>query len=417
MVGLARILYQKGFHITGSDMKASPNSDSLEQSGIKVFIGHSKKNIPNSNNLMIVRSSAINENNSEYKEAVDRKLHCVLRGEMLAAIAQLYERVVAVAGSHGKTSVTAMLSHILINSGKNPGYMIGGRVNGLRFSADAGDSNIFITESDESDGTQIHLHPKILAVTNIEDDHSWTLGGKNVLWKNFLTIAENSEKIIYGQTENTENLFSSHKNRVPVNYTKKLRIKKHFPLWGDFQLENALIAANSALEFDLPLKKSFEILKSFSGVERRMQIKYSSDNLVLIEDYAHHPTELKAAMQTIRKNYTDFALKIIFQPHRFARLAKYIDDFASTLQNADSIIITPVFAAWTETGEIKGNSLAEKIGRKAMYLDDNWKTIAEKALQNSSDKEIIAVIGAGDIEKIIPPLLSKINSKKGDQSQ
>jgi UDP-N-acetylmuramate--alanine ligase len=414
MAGLAGILHQKGYVVSGSDLIANAATQYLVNAGVSFSEGHDVRNLPeDSSNMIVVRSSAVSNSNIEYREALNRGIKCVLRGEMLAALAQLYKQPVAIAGSHGKTTVTALLVHILHEAGLNPGYMIGGKVNDMVFSADAGDSEIFITESDESDGTQVHLQPDILLVTNVEDDHSWTLGGKDVLMRNFAKIAENSRYVIYGSSNTTTALFKNHSNALCIDYTRKNKLREQFPCWGDFQLANALIALNGALKLGIPEDNIINALRTFPGVARRMSVRYNTDTVVILEDYAHHPTEVQAVLNTIRQQYPDYSLKVLFQPHRYARLEKYLDEFAETLKIADKIIITPVFAAWVEKGSVDSDILAQKTGFKAVYRENDSDIISEVLLGLGEKKEVIAVLGAGDIEHIIPILIERVKNVKG----
>ena len=406
MVGLALIMHQKGCSVSGSDMTGSPNTDLLIRKGIPIAIGHSPSNIPGIRPLLVVKSSAIMDNNSELQAAIEAGHTCLRRGEMLAKIAETYQKTAAIAGSHGKTSVTALLVHILKSAGLNPGYMIGGKVSGWEFSASAGDGGIFITESDESDGTQVHLNSDILLITNIEDDHSWTVGGSDALFANFAKIAKNSSRIIYNFSESTEKLLDFHSDKKCIIFKQNLFADKDD--WGNFQKENANLAVECAVELGIDRETAICEVRKFPGVERRMTLRYMEKDFVLIEDYAHHPTEVKAAIATLRQRFPNYKLKIIFQPHRYARLEKYIDKFACELRKADEVIIVPVFSAWTETGPVNSANLAEKIGSQAQYTDISWKGLAEASIAAISKPEVLAIFGAGDVENVIPELKNLI---------
>lgn len=410
MVGLALIMHGKGHSVSGSDMTESANTELLLKKKIPVTIGHSPENIPKlpSEELLVVRSSAISDDNPEFTTAVNGKYNCIKRGEMLAEIAGMYTKTIAVSGSHGKTSVTALLVHILKSSGLNPGYMIGGKVCDWESPAAAGNGNIFITESDESDGTQVHLKSNILLITNIEDDHSWTVGGSDKLFANFAKIAENSEKLIFNSSESTEKLFAFHKNKKSLTFDNEFCADKND--WGDFQKENAKLAVEGAVTLGIDRITAICEVRKFPGVDRRMTLRYQQKDFILIEDYAHHPTEVKAAISTLKNRFPKYHLKIIFQPHRYARLEKYIDEFACELRKADAVKVVPVFSAWTESGSLNSADLVEKIGTKATYSDKTWHSIALDVITEIKYPEVLAVLGAGDVEKIIPELLSKLPS-------
>jgi UDP-N-acetylmuramate--alanine ligase len=409
MVGLVQIMYELGYNVTCSDMTESDNTRMLESLGIKVVISHSQSNIPDiDSTILIVRSSAVADDNPEYVVAVNKGFQCIRRGEMLANLADLYRKRVAVAGTHGKTSVTALLVHILKAAGMEPGYMIGGKVNTWKSSASAGDGSLFITESDESDGTQIHLKSSILGITNIEDDHSWSVGGSDVLMENFAKIANNAERVVYNVSDPTQNLLSGHPDKIPVIFEKSIYSDKTD--WGDFQKENANLAVCLAVELGVDEDLANCEVRKFPGVYRRMTTHYEEDDFILIEDYAHHPTEVKAAVSALRERFPDRRLRIVFQPHRYARLEKYIDEFACELRKADKVVIVPVFAAWTETGEVNSANLAEKIGEKALLLGDDWAKNAEKVVGDITKPEVLAVFGAGDVEKIIPEIMDNLKN-------
>lgn len=217
MSGLAVIMAQKGHAVTGSDLKPGKIYGMLANLGINVTEGHAEENIPATSQLLVVRSSAVNDDNCELRKAFEAGHECIYRGEMLARLASLYKTTVAVAGSHGKTSVSAMLAHVLKSCGMSPGYMIGGKVCGWERSSDVGDGGIFATESDESDGTQILLHSEILLLTNIEDDHSWNVGGLDALIANFATLASQSQRILYTRNVFLEGFLKSHPDATPVD--------------------------------------------------------------------------------------------------------------------------------------------------------------------------------------------------------
>lgn len=412
MVGLALIMHEKGYSISGSDMTSSKNVDLLLSKNIKVVIGHSEENISSQKDQLIVRSSAIKDNNIEFRQAQKLKLRSIRRGEMLAEIATEYKRSIAITGTHGKTSVTALLVHILKESNMNPGYMIGGRILGWENSAAAGDGSIFITESDESDGTQVHLKSDILLITNIEDDHSWSVGGDEKLFSNFATIARNAQEIIYNHSSMIEDIISFHSNRNKIIFSPE--IFKDKSDWGHFQKENANIAVECAVKLGIDRNAAMCALRKFPGVERRMATRFSNDQVQIIEDYAHHPTEVAAAINTFRERFPDYNLKIVFQPHRYARLEKYLQQFALELKKADEIYIIPVFAAWSETGSVNSADLAKLIGEKATNISGSYDELAMVVSKSNQKREIIAILGAGDIDQIITPLIKYLKKNLKD---
>ncbi|OGV40817.1 MAG: hypothetical protein A2X48_22785 [Lentisphaerae bacterium GWF2_49_21] len=404
MVGLALIMHEKGFKVSGSDLKQSSNTDILEEKGIPVFICHSPKNLPSEKDTFIVRSSAISENNPEFAASISAGLPHLRRGEFLAEIAKTYDFVIAVAGCHGKTSVTGLIAHILKKCGKNPGFMVGGKVTGWKYSGGAGGAStekIFVTESDESDGTQIHLKSNIAVVNNVEDDHSWNVGGEQVLYDNFAKFAENSQKLIYGPSPLADKIFSFHKNKTALDL-KKLSAKfADMKDWGGFQKINAAIAVEAVTAYGIDRVEAENNAKTFPGIERRMSVRYQNGEFCLIEDYAHHPTEVAASISALRERFPGYYLRVVFQPHRYARLEKYIDQLACELRKVDEVIVVPVFAAWSEKGKVSSEDLAGKIGKPAKSADSDWPALAKSLIETKRKKEILAIIGAGDIDELV----------------
>jgi UDP-N-acetylmuramate--alanine ligase len=412
MVGLALIMHEKGFTVTGSDLKESANTELLKEKGIQVFTGHSPANIPKNDKseFFIVRSSAVSDSNPEFAEAVSRGYRHLRRGEFLAELAKTYKCTIAVAGCHGKTSVTGILTHILKECGKNPGYMIGGKVSGWKYSGGAGDGNFFVTESDESDGTQIHLKSDLAVVNNVEDDHSWTVGGEEILYNNFAKFAANSNKLIYAPSPLADRIFAFHKNKTAIDLKSGSAKFADMKDWGGFQRINAAIAVEAASEIGIDRIEAEKHARTFPGIERRMSVRFEKDGFILIEDYAHHPTEVSASISALRERFPGYHLRVVFQPHRYARLEKYIDQLACELRKADEAIIVPVFAAWTEKGKVSSEDLVSRTGENAKFADSDWQSLAKNLSSSTRKKEVLAIIGAGDIDEIfkyLPGVLSK----------
>lgn len=413
MFPLALILIELGYKVSGSDMKRGANTDILLQRGAEINVGHNEENLPKEAKTLVVYSSAVPDDNPELSLAHAKGLTCLRRGEMLGCLSQLYKRTVAISGSHGKTTVTGMLAHIMESSGVQAGYMIGGKLAGKSIPARAGDCDIFITEVDESDGTHADMHCTLGLVTNVECDHSWSVGGEERLYKNFQTFAQQSDTLVYVQSEKSDQLFAGHANKE-ILVTSEIADKRSFAHlapkrlaeWGEYQRANAALAINAAVKLGVDPVEAEKSMSSFEGVSRRMTTHYQTENTALIEDYAHHPTEVRVALSALRERFEGFKVTVIFQPHRYARLEKYLQEFADELRKADSVIVVPVFAAWVEKGEVDSCSLAELIGEKAVSLKGEWTEIANKALKTLSREEnnVVAVFGAGTINEIISPL-------------
>ena len=393
MAPLAELSLAKSFRISGSDESDSAKIFHLRTLGAKISIGHRAENLPGDASLLVY-SSAVPESNCERKRAAELNIPQMRRGEYLAELSKTYRRCVSVTGTHGKSSITAALVMILRKCGYDPGFIIGAEVDGLPSCA-SGDGDIFVTEADESDGTHTLLKNFLAVIPNIEDDHEWSLGGTEKLNENFRTVARNSRNILYYDSEKCDLLLGNH----PAATVLK-DIPEIFAALHGFQAANARIAAEAAVLLGCDRIKAYQAAADYPRVSRRMTIHKASEDLVVIEDYAHHPTEVRAALEFLRKNYPDAHLRVLFQPHRFARLEKYFDEFSRVLQLADSVFIAPVFAAWSETGNVNAEKLADSAGGKAV----NGSFFEQAGIIKAnlpSGKNVIAILGAGDVNKVI----------------
>jgi len=416
MAPLALILHKQGCRVTGSDLEASEKTVELEKNGIGFSIGHSTLNMPpDGQDAVVVYSSAVKDSNPELTAARKRGWECLRRGEMLARLTSSYRRTISISGSHGKTTVTTMLVHILLAHHLDIGYMIGGKALGMP-AWSAGDGDVFVTEVDESDGSHTLIDSHIGIITNVEDDHCWSVGGVSQLMNNFKTFAARAPKIIYVADATTSTLFHDHPDRIELQRNDILTPgyfeefdPQLYRTWGDYQLINAALAVEAAAELGIEYGSALRSLRSYAGVARRMTEHLMSADYCLIEDYAHHPTEVKASLSTLKKRFPERQLCVVFQPHRYARLERYLEEFADILRTyADVVLITPVFAAWSEKKAITSEMLAEEVGGKARYLDFPWARMAQAVLRVAKKPAVIAVIGAGDITNLVPELKKRI---------
>ena len=400
---LARILLEKGFRVSGSDLLDNAAAESLRRHGARIApAGHRIENLPPENDgLLIVRTSAAGPDNPEIAEAIRRGLSVLRRGEALAITADSCTRPVAVSGSHGKTSVSAMLAWLLRELGANPGYMIGGSVTGWESAGAAGGGDLFVTEADESDGTHALLHPHLGIVTNVEDDHAWSLGGFETLEHNFRTFAEQSETLLYCASEETDRLFKDHPHAVRLELAD---LPADFlPGFGHFQRLDGMIAVKAAELLGFDAVEAEKKLRGFPGVERRLSVRFNGA-VTVIEDYAHHPTELRESIRSLRELYPGRRLVVIFQPHRYARLERYFDEFAIELRKADRVFVTPVFAAWTGGGKRSAEDLAAEAGGVA--LKGSWDEMGARVGHELKKGDVAAIVGAGDLPKILSSLIA-----------
>lgn len=417
MAPIAGILHELGITVSGSDLSCNSLTRQLTAAGVQIKAGHSPDNLPNKADA-VVYSSAVKPENPELIKAKQLCIPLIRRGDMLGRLAAKYQRPVAISGSHGKTTVTAMLTHILLKNNIDCGYMIGGKTADSSPSSTAGNGDIFVTEVDESDGTHTCISPYLGLVPNVEDDHSWSVGGSNKLYQNFSTFGRQSRHLITIDGGTTRELFKNHPNCTYVDYAKSIAkgnitglAGKLYQEWGDYQLFNAALAVKAAEKLGLEAKAAGSALNSFPGVARRMTVHFSSDQVSLVEDYAHHPTEVRVAIAALRKRYPEHHLRIVFQPHRYARLEKYFDAFAEELAAVDSLYIAPVFAAWTEHAPRGSKELAAAIPGAAC-IGPPWKSGVAELLSPVDKPLLLAVFGAGDIDELIPEIKNRLTSDR-----
>ncbi len=442
MCGIAEILLSMGYTITGSDVKKTVVTDKLEKLGAKISIGHDSSNISESVGL-VVYSSAIKVSNPEINEAINKKIPVIKRGKMLSEIMR-YSYGIAVAGTHGKTTTTSMITSIFIESKLNPSYIIGseilskGEFHGR--SSNLGSSKYLIAEADESDASFLHLDPVISVITNIDKDHMETYDNdfdklkqayiqfaNNIPFYGFLVVCGDdpniqsilpkitSKVVTYGYEKHNDYKISNLKIEGLLTYfsvclpdESHLDIELSVP--GEHNALNALAAIAVANEEKYRVNIScgdiLSALKKFIGVRRRFNVfnVKKDKNLTIINDYGHHPKEIEVTINATRAAFKNKNILMVFQPHRFSRTKDLFDDFVSTLEKVDKLIIQRIYSA----GEapIPGyhsNDLYNKLKTnskiKPILSGDNQdslnliKTVAQ-------ENDVILIQGAGNIGKL-----------------
>ncbi|MCM8535185.1 MAG: D-alanine--D-alanine ligase [Lentisphaeraceae bacterium] len=400
MAPLASLLLQKGVNVTGSDLEGSQNTQLLQKAGAEISIGHSGY-IPGKPDLLVY-SAAVKAKNEDRVRAEELSIPQMKRGDFLGEVASHYENVIAVAGSHGKTTVTTMLAHVFRLCGVLPDFVIGGKpMGGLPF-ASAGSGKYFITEADESDLSLTALNPTVSVVINVEDDHSWNVGGRETLFKGFQKFSNAAESLVYGSGEFSDKLFADHKNFHRLIYGED---EAQVPQAGVHNRFNAAVALKVSELCGLPKERVVEALKNFQGVSRRCTIHAEGGNHIIIEDYAHHPTELREFVKTLNEEYADFQKVIIFQPHRYERVEAYSDEFTNILKTCDHVFITPPFTAWNHEKCHATKDIAERCNGKYFNTND-WEAIAADVVNDCPpfEKMIYAIVGAATVNQVIPYL-------------
>ena len=444
MSGLSLIMKGKGFKVQGSDLSFNKNIERLRKEKIKIFIGQKKQNLKNA--TIIVVSSAIKKNNPEMIEAKNKNLPIISRGKMLAHIVSLMKNIV-VAGSHGKTTTTSLVTSIFQKTKLDPTVINGGVINSLKNTAKLGKSDWSILEADESDGSFIHIPPTYSIITNIDREHMDFYKSleylkkyftqfiervpsfgksficiddkinkdlvKNLKSQNFYTYGINSESnfLIKNIIQNKE--FTEFDLHVNVPNKKRLYIKKiKTPLIGIHNVRNSVAAAAVALTIGISVSHIKKGLSSFRGVQRRFNKIFTYNNIDFYDDYAHHPTEIKVVLEGVSKVYKGYDKVCVFQPHRVSRLKDLKKEFSFAFKSADTVILCPIFTAGEKIklGFSYLNFAKEiiKNSKVKLYLVNDNIELAKFIKNNMYGKKIVIGMGAGSISnwmKKIPELI------------
>ena len=435
MSGLAQIMKNMGFKIQGSDQAKNKNTLSCSKEGIKVFIGHSKKNVKSA--TIIVRSSAIKNSNSEIKYAREKKIPIHSRAEVLADVVSLKKNII-ITGSHGKTTTTSLVSKILSDQKLDPTIINGGVINSFNSNAKLGKGEWAILEADESDGSFLKLPINYSIVTNIDYEHVDFYKNFKNLETSFIKFIEKTpptgKSIICIDNKNIKKIFSKIKNkniltygendeanykvsniRYRIDYTIfdlsytdiRKKIKKisniQLKLLGKHNVLNAAAAITVCLNLGVNQAIIKRSLKKFSGVQRRMTKIFTKNRNDFYDDYAHHPTEIKSILDSVKNVYKRRKIISIFEPHRYSRVMSLKQEFAKSFLNSDFVVLCPIYAAGEKKNigfsQIKFGKLISKFSKTQVIIIKNYEQIEKYLKRNLMDNEIIIGMGAGAISK------------------
>jgi len=442
MSAIGKVLHQMGFRISGSDIKESSNTIRLTDMGIQVYIGHNKDYIRDAD--LVVYSTAIPKDNAELLAAEASNVPIQKRAEMLSWIMSRFNNRVAVAGTHGKTTTTSMISKILFEGGLDPTYLIGGETDYVDGNARLGKGSYAVAEADESDGSFIELSPNISIITNIEPDHMDFFGTPDNLYKVFIEfiskLEENgllilgidnpacrgllnkikAKRITYGLSQDADlraiNLiFDGMHSKFDVYNKGKLLGEARLSIPGEQNVENALAAFAVGLEAGLSFGSMTSILHSFSGAKRRFQIIGEADGVTVIDDYAHHPTEIKSTLKAIRLGWErEKRVICVFQPHRYTRTLHLATQFGEAFNEADIVILTDIYSAGEDPiPNVDGKLLMKEVqNRQEVIYVQRKEKIAELLLSMVKPNDIVITMGAGDIHTVGKEFLSRLKIKK-----
>ena len=441
MSGIAEVLCNLGFEVSGSDIKRSKNTDRLEElHGVSIFEGHAEENVGDAQ--VVVYSSAVKDDNPEVQIAKRKGIPVIPRAEMLAELMVLKPYAVAISGTHGKTTTTSMVATILGHAGVDPTTVVGGVVETFGSNARLGSSDWFVTEADESDRSFLMLYPTIAVVTNIDKEHMESYKGMDDVVQCFTDFVNKvpffGAAIICLDDPNVQ-LIIPHIKRRRVTYgmTAQADISAHniqfnesfgstFTVWrgdevlgeidlpvpGEHNVYNALAATAVGLELDVSFEKIAEAFAAFKNANRRFQFKGEVRGITVVDDYGHHPTEILATLAAAKNGSGGRRTVVVFQPHRYSRTQELFDEFALAFNNADVLFVLDIYAASEQPIEgISADVLTENIkkyGHKNVTYIGAIENAADVVVPALQQGDLLITLGAGTVTRLSEEILAKL---------
>lgn len=432
MCGLAQLLRNMGATVSGSDIAENAQTKSLATLGVKIFLGHSKSNVGDVD--VVVYTSAVNFENEEMMAARERKIPIISRAEALAEIMRI-KRGIAIAGSHGKTTTTSLVSSIFLEAKLDPTIVVGGRLDQIQSTAMLGQGEWLVAEADESDGSFTKLSPEIIVITNIDNDHLDYFGSFGNLQKAFLHFANlvpfygraivcgddplvkdlfldfRKPVTFYGVKECNDYVLSGNRGTYEVSRGGRLigSFTSQFP--GKHNALNSLAAILVALEAGIPFEMAKRGIEKFTGVDRRFQYKGKKNEISVFDDYGHHPTEIKATLEAMREKFPQKRIVVWFQPHRYSRTQLCWSQFLNCFESSDVLFITDIYAASEKPiPGITAEQLVKEVKHKnCKYISNGEPDLVLKDIKNSlKPNDIFLTLGAGDGWKLGMKLLETL---------
>ena len=438
MSGIAELLLNLGYRVSGSDLRRSDTTERLERLGAVVCAGHAASNVPADGHVVVV-SSAVRPDNPEVVEAHRRKIPVIPRAEMLAELMRM-KYGIAIAGTHGKTTTTSMVATVLASAGWDPTAVVGGKLNSLGSNAKLGQGEFLVAEADESDGSFLKLSPTVAVVTNIDPEHLDFYTGIGQIKETFLHFI--NKVPFYGFSvlcidhPNVQELipsvektfvtygFSRHadyrvESVVPEAMTNRFTVIAREERLGEIFLRapgrhnvsNALAAAAVALELGIPFDRVREGLSEYAGVARRFQVKGEAGGVTVVDDYGHHPAEIRATLAAAREVWPSRRIVVGFQPHRYTRTRALFREFLSAFHDADVLLVFDVYSAGEEpvegaTGEDLCAAIRDHGHKEARYAGKS-DGAQERVRPLLRPGDIFLTMGAGDVWKVGEGLLAR----------
>lgn len=439
MSGIAEVLLNLGYKVSGSDLRESDTTERLRVLGGEICIGHAAENLTNVD--VVVTSTAVLGDNPEVIEAKCRMVPVIPRAEMLAELMRM-KYGIAIAGTHGKTTTTSMVATVLTHAGIDPTIVIGGKLNTLGSNAKLGQGKFLVAEADESDGSFLTLSPTIAVVTNIDADHlDYYTGGLEEIKDTFVSFINkvpfyglavlcledrNITEVIprikkrfmtYGLSSQAD-LRATHVKLDGFNTTFTAHYKGYrlgeisFRMPGAHNVLNALACTAVALELDVPFDKIQEGFTAFGGVGRRFTVKGDKNGIMVVDDYGHHPAEIRATLAAARNGWPERRLVVAFQPHRYSRTKELFNEFVTCFYDADVLVLTDIYAASEQPIEgVSAERLAEEVRRHGQrdvtYIPDRL-ALPEHLANVVRQGDIVITMGAGNIWQAGEELVNRL---------
>ncbi len=445
MSGIAEVLLNLGYKVSGSDLRQSAVTARLISLGAAICEGHNAGNVAGAD--VVIVSSAVRADNPEIVAAHEQHIPVIQRAEMLAELMRL-KYGIAIAGMHGKTTTTSMVAAVLAGGGLDPTVVVGGRVDAMGSNARLGKSHYLVAEADESDRSFLKLSPILAVVTNIDREHMDCYRDMEDVEQTFLrfmnsvpfygmVVACNDNDdlrrllagvrrrtLTYGIREDSDFRISNLRcgaskqtaalSRFQVSYREKDLGEFELRVPGAHNVANATAAIAVGIGLDMPVDEIRGALASFNGVDRRFQLIGSADGVTVIDDYGHHPTEIRATLAAARQCGFE-KVHVIFQPHRYTRTQLLLDEFATAFRDADSVLVLDIYPASEPpipgiTGELLANRITEDGGQEALYVS-SFAEAATLASEVAKSGDMILTLGAGSISQLGPQVLEQLESR------
>jgi UDP-N-acetylmuramate--alanine ligase len=443
---LARVLLERGHQVSGSDLILSPAAEELREMGVRVFIGHDPANVSGAD--VIIRSSAIPDTNVEVLAGSAAGVPVIKRIDFLAELTT-GKKVIAISGTHGKTTTTAMIAWCLSQMGMDPTFVIGGISKNLGTNAHSGSGEYFVIEADEYDGMFLGLNPDVLVVTIIEYDHPDCYPTPESYFDSFIKLTrlikpggllitdtdypaakqllKNSQgdfrKVTYGTEKSQDYVINgiTHKPGRGVSFNLHSLSKADnpldihdiiLPIPGNHNAHNAAATLTVIHQLNLPVEKAKTALEAFTGTGRRYDIQGIVNDIIVIDDYAHHPTEIRATLSAARCQYPERKIWTVWQPHTYSRTRGLINDFKDAFNDCDHLIVTEIYASREKKQDYSSKEVVKLMHHKDVRQIAELNNVSEYLLQNLQHGDILLVLSAGDADRISRDVLEGLATRE-----